>query len=235
MLENGLQYYIKKNLGIDAKRVTTQNNQCYVTGRLGDNFKFSYNINDEKVYSNTIKMTRFSEIIDEIPIAISEKIHQEIDLVAGKCKDLKVAIVGVYHSYTKTGANGDAHIKSYLWVKYMEIIPETEANPVDENNIYMEGFICKPVVCRKTLRRRKIADVFVAVNRPHRKTDYIPCITWSDRATFAGSLSVGDKVRIIGRLQNREEKLKDQEPDSTGKVKVKIHYEVAISDLEKVE
>ena len=47
------------------------------------------------------------------------------------------------------------------------------------NQIFLDGYICKEPVYRKTPLGREIADLLVAVNRPYGKSDYIPCIAWA--------------------------------------------------------
>lgn len=46
------------------------------------------------------------------------------------------------------------------------------------NEIFLQGFLCKAPVYRKTPLGREIADVLLAVNREYGRTDYIPCIVW---------------------------------------------------------
>ena len=46
------------------------------------------------------------------------------------------------------------------------------------NQIFLDGYICKEAIYRKTPLGREIADLLVAVNRSYGKSDYIPCICW---------------------------------------------------------
>ena len=98
------------------------------------------------------------------------------------------------------------------------------------NQIFLDGFICKPPVYRKTPLGREIADVLLAVNRPYGKSDYIPCICWGRNARYAESFNVGGHVQIWGRIQSREyqKKISDDE------VEKRIAYEVSVSKLEYV-
>ena len=48
------------------------------------------------------------------------------------------------------------------------------------NQIFLDGYVCKPPVYRKTPLGREIADILIAVNRPYGKSDYIPCIAWEE-------------------------------------------------------
>lgn len=42
-------------------------------------------------------------------------------------------------------------------------------------------------------------------------SDYIPCICWNDVAEKAGKYEIGDLVKLSGRLQSREYKMKGTE------------------------
>lgn len=69
--------------------------------------------------------------------------------------------------------------------------------------IFLNGYICKKPVYRKTPLGREIADVLLAVNRAYSKSDYIPCICWGRNARFVERLPVGSRIQIWGRIQSR--------------------------------
>ena len=110
----------------------------------------------------------------------------------------------------------------------MEILEE-EDYPINE--IYLDGYICKPTVFRKTPLGREIADVLLAVNRPYKKSDYIPCLCWGRNARFADSLDIGDHLQIKGRIQSREyyKRISETETES------RTAYEVSASSLKLLE
>ena len=67
--------------------------------------------------------------------------------------------------------------------------------------------------------------------RTYNKSDYIPTIAWGRNAVYGGSLEVGDKVALEGRIQSREyRKFTDE-----GEAVTKIAYEVSASRLELME
>ena len=103
---------------------------------------------------------------------------------------------------------------------------EEDATPV--NQIFLDGYICKLPVYRKTPLGREIADLLLAVNRPYGKSDYIPCICWGRNARFASSFEVGEHVQVIGRIQSREyiKRLSETETQK------RTAYEVSVSKLE---
>ena len=110
------------------------------------------------------------------------------------------------------------------------VFVEAEDDKVKSNQIFLDGFICKPPVYRKTPLGREIADMLVAVNRPYGKSDYIPCISWGRNARFASNFEVGSRVQIWGRIQSREY-VKKLEDDRTEK---RTAYEVSVSKMEEI-
>lgn len=73
----------------------------------------------------------------------------------------------------------------------------------DENHLELSGTLCKPSSLRTTPLGRTICDMILAVNRRYGRADYLPCIAWGSLAHRCGDLSVGDPVRLNGRLQSR--------------------------------
>ena len=99
------------------------------------------------------------------------------------------------------------------------------------NYIFLDGYVCKPPIYRKTPLGREIADVLLAVNRPYGKSDYIPCICWGRNARFADGFQVGGHVQLWGRIQSREYQKKLSETE----FEKRIAYEVSVSKLELME
>ena len=75
----------------------------------------------------------------------------------------------------------------------------------DENNVELDGFICKEPTYRETPLGRQVSDLIIASNRERNfKSDYIPCIAWGRNAIRTSELNVGTRVKVLGRLQSRE-------------------------------
>ena len=108
---------------------------------------------------------------------------------------------------------------------------DEELDGAKTNSIFLDGYICKLPVYRKTPLGREIADLLLAVNRPYGKSDYIPCICWGRNARYASAFEVGEHVQIIGRIQSRTyiKKLSDTLTEE------RTAYEVSVSKLECVE
>ena len=120
-----------------------------------------------------------------------------------------------------------------IFVRELRFIEEDEM-PEEQsksNQIFLDGFVCKPPIYRKTPLGREIADVLVAVNRPYGKSDYIPCIAWGRNARFAGGLEVGSHLQVSGRVQSREYTKKIGEDE----VERRVAYEVSVSKIDLVE
>ena len=99
---------------------------------------------------------------------------------------------------------------------------------VKPNQIQLDGFICKQPVYRMTPLGREICDILLAVNRSYGKSDYIPCICWGRNARFAGSLEIGSRIELVGRIQSREY----QKRISEFEVVKRTAYEVSVNKLE---
>ena len=105
---------------------------------------------------------------------------------------------------------------------------EEELDGAKTNQIFLDGYICKQPVYRKTPLGREIADLLLAVNRPYGKSDYIPCICWGRNARFASAFEVGEHVQVVGRIQSREYTKKITETET----QKRVAYEVSVSKLE---
>ena len=107
-------------------------------------------------------------------------------------------VSGQFRSYNKFDGSRS---KLLLSVFAREISHETyDGNP---NSVYLSGYVCKPPIFRTTPFNREICDLLLAVNRAYNKSDYIPAIAWGRNARYAGSLPVGERLNVSGRIQSR--------------------------------
>ncbi len=95
------------------------------------------------------------------------------------------------------------------------------------NQLELSGVLCKAPVVRRTPLGREICDLLLAVNRRYGRADYLPCIAWGSLARSCGKLSVGDAVRLTGRLQSRKYHKLD-----AGRETERTAYEVSVTTLE---
>ena len=192
-------------------------------GELGEELAFSHEIFGEKFYSAKIKIHRLSDTYDILPITISERLLQEIDLN----KNNLVDVVGQLRSYNKNIDNRNKLVLT-VFARELNLVKEEAKDP---NSIFLDGYICKDPIYRKTPLGREITDLLVAINRPYNKSDYIPSIVWGRNAKFAKNLELGDRVQMWGRVQSRdyEKKLED------GTIEKRVAYEVSISKIKKLD
>lgn len=207
-----------KNM-IDVKDDT---NVVYLRGELDENMEFSHEIFGEKFFNAKIKINRLSESYDILPLTVSERLLQDIDIKSNN----KVNVIGQLRSYNK---NIDNRNRLVLTV-FVREIKQVEDENKDPNSIFLDGYICKEPIYRKTPLGREITDLLVAINRPYNKSDYIPSIVWGRNAKFAKTLKVGDRIQMWGRVQSREYEKKVE----NGEAIKKVAYEVSISKIKKL-
>jgi len=191
-------------------------------GEIVSEAKFSHEVYGEGFYEFFVKVMRLSGQADVLPVTISERLIQGNDFKIGST----ICALGQFRSYNRHEENKNRLVLSVFAreVCFLEGDNE-EQNP---NHIFLDGYVCKRPVYRKTPLGREIADVLLAVNRPYGKSDYIPCIAWGRNARYASGFEVGARVRIWGRVQSREytKKLSDSECEK------RVAYEVSVSKLE---
>ena len=201
-----------------------ENNQVSLVGEIVSELTFSHEVYGEGFYTMEISVRRLSDYVDYIPVMVSERL---ID-VEGSYVGQYVYIGGQFRSFNRHEEKKNRLVLS-VFARELELI----SDGCDEdamNQIFLDGFICKEAIYRKTPLGREIADLLVAVNRSYGKSDYIPCICWGRNARFASSFEVGAHVQIWGRIQSREymKKLDDEQ------VERRVAYEVSVSKLEVV-
>ncbi len=200
------------------------NNQVTIAGEIMGGFTFSHDVFGEGFYVMEISVGRLSESSDIIPIMVSERL---VD-VKRDYTGMHAVINGQFRSYNRHEESRNRLVLS-VFAREIEIFEE-QTEEVRPNYIFLDGFVCKPPIYRKTPLGREIADVLLAVNRPYGKSDYIPCICWGRNARFAEGFRVGEHIQIWGRIQSREYQKKLSETE----FEKRVAYEVSVSKLECV-
>ncbi|MCD8131748.1 MAG: single-stranded DNA-binding protein [Lachnospiraceae bacterium] len=198
------------------------NNQVTVMGRVVSTFTYNHEIYGEGFYMVELCVERLSESSDTIPVMISERL---ID-VSQDYRGRLLKVQGQFRSYNRHDERKNRLVLS-VFAREAEFVEQMEESS-RTNAIYLDGYICKEPVYRKTPLGREIADLLLAVNRPYGKSDYIPCISWGRNARYAGTFQVGDRVAVWGRIQSREY-MKKLDEEHTEK---RIAYEVSVSKME---
>lgn len=202
-----------------------ENNQVTMIGEIVSEFEFSHEVYGEGFYLVDISVSRLSDSVDYIPLMVSERLVDVTQSYSGET----ISVSGQFRSYNRHEEKKNRLILS-VFVRELEFVDEIE-DDIKSNQIYLDGYICKEPIYRKTPLGREIADLLVAVNRPYGKSDYIPCICWGRNARYASAFEVGEHVQIIGRIQSRTyiKKLSDTLTEE------RTAYEVSVSKLECVE
>ena len=202
-----------------------ENNQVSIVGEIVSDFHFSHEVYGEGFYVVDVSVNRLSNIMDYIPVMISERL---ID-VEGDYIGQYLAVSGQFRSFNRHEEKKNRLVLA-VFAREVEFVDGPEEN-VKSNQIFLDGFICKEPIYRKTPLGREIADLLIAVNRSYGKSDYIPCICWGRNARFASNFDVGGHVQVWGRIQSREyvKKLSEEETEK------RVAYEVSVSKVEFLE
>lgn len=202
-----------------------ENNQVSIVGEIISDFRYSHEVYGEGFYMVDVTVNRLSDFADVIPLMISERLIDTSQSYIGE----KIYVTGQFRSYNRHEELKNRLVLS-VFVREIEFVEE-EYDEIKSNQIFLDGYICKDPIYRKTPLGREIADLLIAVNRSYGKSDYIPCICWGRNARFASGFEVGAHVQIWGRIQSREyvKKLSEFE------VEKRIAYEVSVSKVERIE
>lgn len=202
-----------------------ENNQVSVMGKIASPFTFSHQVFGEGFYTVDLLVKRLSDSEDLIPLMVSERLIDVTQDYEGEY----ITVQGQFRSYNRHEEKKNRLVLS-VFVRELSFVEE-EDDTMKTNQIFLDGYICKPPVYRKTPLGREIADLLIAVNRPYGKSDYIPCICWGRNARYASAFEVGGHVLLWGRIQSREYMKRINETES----EKRIAYEVSVSKLEYVD
>ena len=199
-----------------------ENNQVTIMGEIVSGFSYSHEIFGEAFYMVDVRVQRLSDSFDVIPMMVSERL---IDVTADY-QGYFIEVNGQFRSYNRHEERKNRLVLS-VFAREIVFVEEIEES-AKTNQIFLDGYICKPPIYRKTPLGREIADLLLAVNRPYGKSDYIPCICWGRNARFASGFEVGERCQIWGRIQSREYMKKLDEVQA----EKRVAYEVSVSKLE---
>jgi Single-stranded DNA-binding protein len=205
-----------------------ESNQAALSGEIVSNFELSHEIYGEGFYTAMLASERTSGQKDIIPVMVSDRL---VDVKADWIGRI-VRVSGQFRSYNKHEGEKNRLILSVFVREFEEMEFENGIpNAPDGNSIFLDGYICKQPIYRKTPLGREIADILLAANRPYGKADYIPCVAWGRNAIFASGLEVGTRLQIEGRIQSREY----QKRISDDEFELRVVYEVSIAKMETVQ
>lgn len=202
-----------------------ENNQVSMMGEIVSEFQFSHEVFGEGFYMVELAVNRLSNYSDYIPLMISERLIDTEQDYTGQL----IRVSGQFRSYNRHEEKKNRLVLS-VFVRELEFLDEIDENE-KTNQIFLDGYICKEPIYRKTPLGREIADVLLAVNRSYGKSDYIPCICWGRNARFSSGFTVGSHIQIVGRVQSREYVKRIDEEN----VEHRVAYEVSVSKVDLLE
>ena len=169
-----------------------ENNKVSVIGTIVSDFTFSHAVFGEGFYLLDLSVSRLSEQADVIPLMISERL---ID-VTRDYRGCTIEAIGQFRSYNRHEGSKNRLVLS-VFVREVRFMEEF-TDYTKTNQIFLDGYICKEPIYRKTPLGREIADLLVAVNRPYGKSDYIPCIAWGTKRQIRVRVFRGDADFNLG-------------------------------------
>lgn len=199
------------------------NNKVKLTGTVVSEPEFSYEVYGEQFFNLFLEVKRISGVADIVPLTISERLFNLEDKFTGTV----VRVSGQFRSFNKHEENKNRLVLSVFVREIERVVNDYD----EENEIEIDGFVCKDPVYRKTPLGREIADILFAVNRSYGKSDYIPCIVWGRNAVYTSGLPVGTHLKLTGRIQSRGY-VKMYED---GTEEQRIAYEVSVSKINVLE
>lgn len=181
-------------------RSVFENNQVVISGTVVSEPEYSHEVYGEKFYMVDVQAKRLSGIYDFIPVTVSERMINVKELYIGQ----RISVYGQFRSFNSRD-DGKNRLVLSVFARELEILDDMQSGR-EENEIVLDGHICKEPVYRNTPLGREITDLMIVVNRSYGKSDYIPCICWGRNARFANNLITGSHIKIFGRIQSREYK-----------------------------
>lgn len=196
-----------------------ENNKVTVIGTVTGRFTYDHMVWQEAFYRMELAVERQSGHVDMLPIMISERLVDVTQDMSGAT----LRVTGSFRSFNQREGER-TRLMLFVFAQEVEFLEKSVSFTIN-NDVFLEGYLCKAPVYRKTPLGREICDLLVAVNRPYGKSDYIPCIVWGRSAAFAGRLEVGSKIKVWGRMQSRVyNKMVDKDTCDT-----RTAYELSVS------
>ena len=145
-----------------------ENNQVSIVGEIVSDFRFSHEVYGEGFYVVDVAVNRLSNFMDYIPLMISERLIDVNEDYIGQT----IYVMGQFRSFNRHEEKKNRLVLS-VFVRELELLDEIDED-IKTNQIFLDGYICKDPIYRKTPLGREIADLLIAVNRSYGKSDYIP-------------------------------------------------------------
>ena len=138
-----------------------ENNKVSVIGEVVSEFKFSHEVFGEGFYVVDMAVSRLSDQVDIIPLMVSERLLD----VSKDYQGCTMEALGQFRSYNRHEGTKNRLVLS-IFVREVNFLEEF-TDYTKTNQIFLDGYICKEPIYRKTPLGREIADLLLAVNRPY--------------------------------------------------------------------
>lgn len=138
-----------------------ENNQVTIMGEIVSDFSYSHEVYGEGFYMVEVSVHRLSSFVDYIPVMVSERLVNVQESAEGKC----VYITGQFRSFNRHEEHKNRLVLS-VFAREFELVEQFEEENA-ANQIFLDGFICKESVYRKTPLGREIADLLWSQSTGH--------------------------------------------------------------------
>lgn len=192
------------------------NNAIFLRGRLAAPPAFSHSNHGVEYLVFPLLVRRLSGAEDRLNVVAAREQLSGFGLEAGS----PLAVRGEVRTFNNRSGVGSRLVVSV----FARELSREEGE--DENHLELSGTLCKPPVLRTTPLGRTICDMILAINRRYGRADYLPCIAWGSLAYRCGSMAVGDRLSLEGRLQSR---IYTKEID--GRLQERTAFEVSVMSL----
>lgn len=161
------------------------------------NIQYSHTINNVDFYKADLIVARKNGIEDLISLKFKQfsnpyNENEEIQLVGN---------VRTYNHKVDQKNKVDLFVFTYF--------DKPESDLEENNDIKIDGFICKKTDIKKTNCGKDVLDFILAnhlENNGQILNAYLPCVAWGKIAKEMNNLKISSKITIGGSLQSREYK-----------------------------
>ena len=184
---------------------------------------YSHSNHGRQFYRFELEVTRLSGTHDRLPVLAPLELLEGCPIEEGEC----LCVSGQIRSFNNRFGSGSKLVISVL---AESLCPSCSEH---NNQVHLQGVICKEPIYRRTPLGREICDIMLAVNRVYHRADYLPCILWGRCAQNASVLPVGTGLQVCGRLQSRDYiKLLDGIPQQRTAYEISAITAMPFSDAE---
>ncbi len=192
------------------------NNIIFLRGRLAAAPAFSHSNHGVEYLLLPLSVRRLSGAEDRLNVVAAREQLSGLVLEVGST----LAVRGEVRTFNNRSGVGSRLVVSV----FAKELSQEEGE--DENRLELSGTLCKSPVLRTTPLGRTICDMILAINRRYGRADYLPCIAWGSLAYRCGSMGVGDRLSLEGRLQSRV-----YTKEINGQLQERTAFEVSVMSL----